>query len=49
MGKHDKLGHTIHISKATKFKQAKPNAITDQTSDAPQKPAQGTLAQNMYK
>jgi hypothetical protein len=49
MGKHDEIGHHLHIPKSAKFKQPRPNAITDHTSDAPQKPKQGTLSQNMYK
>jgi len=48
MGKHDQTGHFLHIPKAMKFKQPKPNANT-QATEPPQKPAQGTDSQNMYR
>lgn len=50
MGKHDKFGHLMHLTKQMRFKQSKPsNAITNQTSTAPQNPHIGTNAQNNYR
>ena len=49
MGKHDRNAHYLHIPKAFKFKQPKPNAVTNLHTDSPQKPKPGTEQFNQYR
>jgi hypothetical protein len=49
MGRHDVRSHKLHIPKRAKFIQPKPNAVTNHSTDAPQKPQPGTNAYNMFR
>lgn len=49
MGRHDARAHYLHIPKAQKFKQQAPAMGTHGQQSAPQKPKQGTTAQNQFK
>lgn len=50
MGKHDDIGHQVHISKKVKFKQPKPSLPNNQkTLRAPQEPRPGTQSYNQFR
>lgn len=50
MGKHDELGHALHIPKARKFKQQPPaTAPLEQQIAAPQEPKPGSQAKNQFR
>lgn len=50
MGKHDKTGHLLHISKEARFKQNKPALSNDpKLKTAPQQPHVGTNSLNHYR
>lgn len=49
MGKHDQLGHQLHISKKDKFVQPKPPTNINQGTKAPQAPRPGHSSYNLFK
>lgn len=50
MGKHDKQGHQLHITKRLKFKEPTPAlSETPKTHNAPQEPKPGINAKNQYR